>query len=218
MVLQLALNINVLPCLQIYPYALGLETLALFHPHWLSASPGRQCKLITQFLLALKSNNFARFEADLWDAGPQDVAPVLKWGLQHLTIEKNSFRIRNRTHPTEDQWAWYNAFAEKECVASFPMDSFSSVLLPLLPNSHAVLLKNLMELFTSIASHTDGNGMFNTKLSKVLSWWIISNCTWAGTGFGSFYVEWDHAARILEHVFLVYVRCNTIKSCHCHNI
>ncbi len=190
----------------------------MFHPHWLSASPGSQRKLIARFILALKSKNFARFEADLRDASPQDVATVLKWGLRHFTIEKNSFGIGNGTNPGEDQWAWYHGFAEKERVASFPMNSFSSVLLPLLPNSHAVLLKNLMELFASIAAHADGNGMFNTKLSKVLSWWIISNRTWAGTGFGSFYVEWDRAARILEHVFLAYVRCDTIKSCYHHNI
>lgn len=166
--------------------------------------------MIARFILALKSNNFAKFEADLRDASPQDVAPVLKWGLRHFAIEKNSFGARNGTYPVDDQWAWYRIFAEKERVASFPMNSFSNILLPLLPNSHGVLLKNLMELFASIAAHADANGMFNTKLSKVLAWWIISNRTWAGTGFGGFYVEWDCAARILEHVFLAYIRCEPL--------
>ncbi|KAF8331994.1 uncharacterized protein EI90DRAFT_3123081 [Cantharellus anzutake] len=182
--------------------AQGLETLGLFHPHWLSASPGNQRKLISRFILALKANNFTKFEADLRDASPQDVAPVLKWGLRHLVIEKGSFGRGN----AEDQWAWYRSFSEKERAASFPTNSFSSILLPLLPNSHGVLLKNLMELFASVAAHADGNGMFNTKLSKVLAWWIISNRTSPGMSFDNFYREWDRTARILEHVFLAYIR------------
>ncbi|KAF9508053.1 hypothetical protein BS47DRAFT_1488545 [Hydnum rufescens UP504] len=185
----------------------GLETLGLFHPHWLSASRTTQRNLISLFLISLKTSNFGPFDADLRVASPHDVAAVLKWGLRHVSLQGGSFgtSLSAPSSPSE-QWAWYSMFAEKERAASYPQNAFSSILLPLLPRAHACLLKGLLDLFSSVAAHADGNGMFNTKLSKALAWWVVSGRIWSGDGWSDFYTEWDRSARIMEHIFLCFLR------------
>lgn len=182
--------------------------MGLFHPHWLSASRTAQRNLISLFLASLKTSNFGSFDADLRAAPPHDVAAVLKWGLRHVTLEGGSFGndLLASLSPNE-QWAWYSTFTEKERAASYPQNAFSSILLPLLPRAHAFLLKGILDLFSSVAAHADGNGMFNTKLSKALAWWIVSGRVWSGGGWSEFYAEWDRCARIMEHVLLCFLRC-----------
>jgi len=108
-------------------------------------------------------------------------------------------------------WGWYVKFAEAERMSSFPTDAFSKQLLPLLPPSHANLLKDLLDLLSSVAAHAQGNGMFNTKLCKVLAWWVVCSRKWgvqdeSKDTWTDFYDAWDRCSRILEHIMLAYLR------------
>ena len=179
------------PTRHVHFLILGLETLGLFHPHWLSASSSSQARLISAFLSP--ASNTERFTADLESSGPHDVAAVFKWGLRH-------------TSPAPDpSLAWYSAFATAERNASFPHNAFGSIALP-----NAPLIKALLDLCASVASHADGNGFFNTRLAKALAWWIVGQQAQvhgaAHESWDAFYGEWDKAARVLEHVFLAYLR------------
>src|SRR3979490_3410571 len=72
----------------------GLETLGVMHPHWYSASPEGQQRLISFYILSLAPTvpNYptsptsptasATFEYELqYPCSPHDVAAVLRWGL-----------------------------------------------------------------------------------------------------------------------------------------
>ena len=62
------------------------------HPHWYSASPDTQRKLISLFILSLSPTSPTRtpgstespFESELrYTRSPYDVASLLRWGLRH---------------------------------------------------------------------------------------------------------------------------------------
>lgn len=194
----------------------------MFHPHWLSASRSSQRELISRYVATLQSPSAATqesFQTILGLAEPTDVAAVLKWGLRHLVLEKGTFGSPSSSSPsslaTVEAWDWYVKFAEAERAAGFPADAYSSKLLPLLSQPHAILLKNLLDLLSSVAAHAQGNGMFNTKLAKDVAWWVVSSRKWGvsknGAGgnrdeWADFYLAWDRASRILEHVMLAYLR------------
>lgn len=188
----------------------GIETLGVFHPHWLSASADSQRDLISRYIYTLSRNSpkaQQKFQSALGDAQPTDVAAVLKWGLRHLVIEDGTFGKKSAAG--NDGWGWYIQFVESERKASFPTDAFSKQLIPLLPSVHATLLTDLLGLFSSVAAHAQANGMFNTKLCKTLAWWIVSSRKWDHTdsdAWKSFYEAWDRSARILEHIMLAYLR------------
>lgn len=107
------------------------------------------------------------------------------------------------------QWQWYQTFADSERTSFHPPDAFSKILMPLLPASNADLLKAVLDLTSSVASHADSNAMSGSKLSKVLAWWLVSARTvpQSNAGWREFYAEWEYASRVLEHLFLAFVRC-----------
>lgn len=198
----------------------------MFHPHWLSASRSSQRELISRYVATLQSPSASTqesFQTTLGVAEPTDVAAVLRWGLRHMVLAKGTFGSASSSLATAEAWDWYVKFAEAECAAGFPADAYSSKLLPLLPQPHAALLKDLLDLLSSVAAHAQGNGMFNTKLAKDVAWWVVSSRKWDvsknGTGgnrdeWADFYLAWDRASRILEHVMLAYLRCVLILSLH----
>lgn len=199
----------------------GIETLGVFHPHWLSASRSSQRELISRFVASLQSPSTSTqesFKTSLSLAEPTDVAAVLKWGLRHLKLENSTFGSTSSS--SNDGWEWYLKFAEAERVSDYPADAYSSKLLPLLPSRHTALLKHLLDLLSSVAAHAQGNGMFNTKLCKDLAWWAISSRKWDGTNAGqdawtNFYLAWDRSSRILEHIMLAYLRSVQLPSPGC---
>lgn len=80
--------------------------------------------------------------------------------------------------------------------------------MPLLPALNAELLRTVLDLTSSVASHADSNAMSGSKLAKVLAWWLVS-ARQVPQGSGSwreFYAEWVYSARVLEHLFLAFVR------------
>jgi len=193
----------------------GLETLGVMHPHWYSASPDVQRKLISLFILSLAPKSPITtlsptptspqtiFNTELeYTRSPHDIAAVLRWALRHLRLEGNSFGGANT-----EQWQWYSTFFEKERASSYPPGAFSEILVPQLPPAHLQLLVATLDIVSSLAAHSERNGISGSKLSKFFGLWLLTaqrsedNDNWA-----SFYARWEHAGRILEHIFLAQIR------------
>ena len=193
----------------------GLETLGIMHPHWFSASPGAQRRLVSLFIRSLTQNRMttlsptltsstSAFENELsYTRSPHDVAAVLRWGLRHLSLENGQFD--NGKDSTE--WRWYNAFFQAERNASYPPKGFSELLLPQLPASHIELLTATLGLISSLASHAEANSISGSKLSKFLGLWLlVATRAEPSDDWNQFYARWERAGRILEHLFLARLR------------
>jgi hypothetical protein len=194
----------------------GLETLGIMHPHWHSASPDIQRKLISLFIHSLTPNSrittlsptpaaaISAFEAELeYTRSPHDVAAVLRWGIRHLVLENNSFG-KDASAP---EWAWYKSFFDAEKGASYPPKSFTELLLPKLPQAHIELLLATVDIISALASHAEANSISGSKLSKFLGLWLLTATRTEQTdNWTTFYARWERAGRILEHLFLARIR------------
>ena len=184
------------------------------HPFWYSASPEVQRRLISLFILSLAPKSpittlspsptsaAANFTSELeYTRSPHDVAAVLRWALRHLRLEGDSFGRDS------DPWKWYQAFVEAERTKSYPLNAFSDALVPQLPPSHHQLLVATLDIVSSLASHSENNGISGSKLSKLFGLWLLSaKRSQDDDDWTSFYARWERAGRILEHLFLAYVR------------
>ncbi|KAF5380679.1 hypothetical protein D9757_007070 [Collybiopsis confluens] len=174
--------------------ARGLETLGIMHPNWHSASPVIQTRLILLFI----QSSAAVFESEITSTrSPHDVSAVLRWAFRHLQIPGASFG---------NDPSWYSHFLESEKSASYPQKSFSEILAPQLPAINLELLTTTLDLFTSLAAHAEANSVSGSKLSKFLGFWLLSAERSSPNGFLSFYDRWDRQGRMLEHLFLSYIR------------
>ncbi|RPD76906.1 hypothetical protein L226DRAFT_504826 [Lentinus tigrinus ALCF2SS1-7] len=192
----------------------GLETLGVMHPFWYSASPEVQRKLISLFILSLASKSpittlspsptsvISDFNIELeYTRSPHDIAAVLRWALRHLRLEGESFGR------TTDQWKWYQTFVEAERASSYPPSAFTDSLVPQLPPSHQQLLVATLEIVSSLASRSEHNGISGSKLSKFFGLWLLTTRRAEdGADWSSFYSRWERAGRVLEHLFLAYIR------------
>lgn len=188
--------------------------LGVMRPHWFS-SPNHQeaqLKLLNCFLqsLAVRSSNEGAsssltsedpFENELrYTRDPHDVAAVFRWGLRHLQLENNAFALTT----IED---WYQTFVTSERSEGYPSQAFDRILPPLLPATHVHLIRSVLDLLTSLAAHSEENGISGNKLSKALGWWLISpRNVVKEPQWPSFYSDWEAAARQFEHLFLAYIR------------
>ena len=190
------------------------------HPHWYSASPDIQRKLISLYILSLASNSpstlpasptspSALFNTELeYTRSPHDLAAVLRWALRHVQLEGDFFGIGSSSEP----WKWYKNFSEAERAASYPSSAFSQFLTPQIPPAHLQLLLATLEIVSSLAAHSDYSGISGSKVSKLLGLWLLTarraeeNDDWP-----AFYARWERAGRILEHLFLAQIRC--VYSC-----
>jgi hypothetical protein len=200
----------------------GLETLGIMHPHWHSASPDIQRKLISLFIHSLTPNSrittlsptpaaaISAFEAELeYTRSPHDVAAVLRWGLRHLVLENNTFG-KDVSAP---EWAWYKSFFDAEKGASYPPKSFTELLLPKLPQAHIELLLATVDIISALASHAEANSISGSKLSKFLGLWLLTTTRTEQTdNWTTFYARWERAGRILEHLFLARIREESFNS------
>ncbi|KAF4568505.1 hypothetical protein EYR40_010090 [Pleurotus pulmonarius] len=191
--------------------ARGLESLGIMHPHWYSASPDVQRRLISLFihslspntskntLLATSSSPQSAFESEIqFTRSPHDVAAVLRWGLRHLKLDGQAFGKNE---------AWYKDFLQAERASKYPPGAFSDQLVPLLPKDHLDALKSTLEIMTSLAAHTEANSTSGSKLSKLFGLWLVSMPRVEATDdWASFYARWERSGRILEHLFLAYIR------------
>lgn len=184
------------------------------HPFWYSASPEVQRKLISLYILSLAAKSpittlspsptsaISDFNTELeYTRSPHDIAAVLRWAIRHLRLEGESFGR------TTEPWKWYQTFVEAERAASFPPTAFTDCLVPQLPPSHHQLLVATLEIVSSLASHSERNGISGSKLSKFLGLWLLTNKRAEdGEEWPSFYSRWERAGRILEHLFLAHIR------------
>ncbi|SJL06939.1 uncharacterized protein ARMOST_10281 [Armillaria ostoyae] len=198
-------------------YSLGLETPGLMHPHWYSADPQVQKRLISLFMHSLApkspittlsptlSSPTSAFESEITSTrSPHDVAAVLRWGLRHLQLDGNSFG--------KDQ-AWYKNFFNAESSSQYPLTAFEDGLVPQLPPAHLELLTATLDLFSSLAAHAEANSTSGSKVSKLLGLWLLDvarvepSDTWS-----SFYARWERAGRMMEHIFLSNIRREMAKN------
>ncbi|KAF8339314.1 hypothetical protein F5887DRAFT_981887 [Amanita rubescens] len=196
--------------------ARGLETLGIMHPHWYSASPQIQRKLISLYIhsLAAKSPSntlspsssaiLSTFESEVeYVRSPHDVAAVLRWALRHLKLDSNCF---GREHD------WYKGFFDEERAAKYPSKAFSDYLSPRVPNTHLDLLCATFEIFSSLAAHAEANSISGSKLAKYFGLWLLTaqrsdeNDTWS-----TFYARWERSGRMLEHLFLARLRDEAVN-------
>ena len=190
---------------------LGLETLGVMHPHWYSSSPEIQRRLISHFLNSLApqsaisplsptlSSPISAFESEIhFTRDPHDVATVLRWGLRHLQLEGDHFG-------TDD--GWYKAFLDAESAAEYPPKAFSEKLAPNLPPAHLELLVATLEIFSSLAAHSETNSTSGSKLSKIFGLWLLTaRRVEDKDDWQSFYSRWESTGRMLEHLFLARIR------------
>lgn len=184
------------------------------HPFWYSASPEVQRKLISLYILSLAPKSpittlspsptaaVSNFNSELeYTRSPHDIAAVLRWGLRHLRLDGDSFGR------TAGQWNWYQTFAEAERNSSFPSGAFTDALVPQIPPSHHQLLVATLDIVSSLASHSEHNGISGSKLSKFFGLWLLSAIrSEDGDDWPAFYSRWERAGRILEHLFLAHIR------------
>ncbi|KAH9837891.1 uncharacterized protein C8Q71DRAFT_567206 [Rhodofomes roseus] len=194
----------------------GLETLGVMHPHWYSASPDVQRRLISLFILSLASKSpstlppspnspSALFNTELeYTRSPHDLAAVLRWALRHLRLEGDFFGLGSSS---AEPWQWYKTFSEAERAASYPSSAFSRFLTPQLPPAHLRLLEATLEIVSSLASHSDRSGVSGSKLSKLFGLWLLTTRRAEdGDDWSTFYARWERAGRILEHLLLAQTR------------
>lgn len=206
----LPFQLTFLTDLRTHPY-LGLETLGIMHPHWYSASPEVQRKLISLFIQSLAPNSpittlsptltapTSAFESEIqFTRSPHDVAAVLRWGLRHQKFDGAHFGKDEK---------WYQKFAETERSMGYPPTAYSDTLVPLLPPAHLELLSATLEIISSLAAHAETNSISGSKLSKFLGLWLLTSQRALDTDdWSTFYARWERAGRILEHLFLARVR------------
>jgi hypothetical protein len=190
----------------------GSETLGLMHPHWYTSSPSLQRKLISLYLhprttdASTSSPPLSNFESEIEYSDPHDVASVLRWALRHF--EPTDVPAFGMTSTDSGLYEWYNAFSTAERNHNYPMDAYDTLSSQsLIPTSHHQLLAVLLDLTFSLAAHAEANGVSGSKFSKLVGLWLLeSKRKAAADDWRGFYADWDHAGRILEHVFLARIR------------
>ena len=193
----------------------GLETLGVMRPHWHSASPHLQRKLISLFILSLAQKSpettlvpstslLSVFDSELeYTRSVHDIAAVFRWALRHLKLEGASFG----SSPSSDEWSWYNKFNEAERKSSYDPRVFTTKLVPELLSIHTQLLIPILDIISSLAAHAEANGYSGSKLSKYFGFWLLTAHRGAGTeDWNSFYTRWEASGRMLEHLFLSWLR------------
>ena len=182
-------------------------------PHWHSASPQLQRNLISLFILSLAQKSpettltspSAAFNSELeYTRSVYDIAAVLRWGLRHLKLEGHSF---GSSAPAEE-WSWYHQFFRAEQESSYDPQSFTTNLVPEISSAHTALLKSALDTISSLAAHAEVNGYSGSKLAKYFGFWLLTARRAAGTeDWKSFYERWEVSGRMLEHLFLSWLRC-----------
>lgn len=181
------------------------------HPHWYSASPETQRRLISLFIHSLNPNNAITtlsptsashtsvFESEVnYTHSPHDVAAVLRWGLRHLELSGGCFG---------KEQSWYRTFAEAERKSEYPPKAYSETLNPLIPPAHLELLDVTLDLFSSLAAHSEKNSTSASKLTKAFGLWLLAaQRVDDKDDWPKFYARWQSTGRIMEHLFLARIR------------
>ncbi|KZT58148.1 hypothetical protein CALCODRAFT_255744 [Calocera cornea HHB12733] len=195
----------------------GLDTLGIFRPHWHSENAFIQQTLLSLYVSSLGAGKATvigppspaeAFNAELrYTSDPHDVTSIIKWGLRHLDIEGGAFGQSDKSGSIGGpEWTWYRDFNVAEQQAGYPSFAFTSILLPRLSPIQGALLSALLDLISSVAAHVAQNAMSGNRLSKALAYWVIAPRATRLMSFTALYEQWDTASRIMEHLFLSFVR------------
>lgn len=181
------------------------------HPHWYSADPLAQRRLISLFLHSLSPEGASTpFDEEIASTrSSHDVAAVFRWAIRHLKLDGTTLGLKDE---------WYKVFFDAERSNGYPSTAFKQFLLPQLPSPHADLLVANLDLFSSLAAHAEANAISGSKIAKILGLWLLEahraeeTDTWS-----TFYRRWESAGRQLEHLFLASIRyvhalCSTAVS------
>ena len=187
----------------------------MMRPHWHSASPQLQRKLISFFILSLAQKSpeatlpsstspSAPFNSELeYTRSVHDIAAVFRWALRHLKLEGNSFGSSS----SADEWSWYHDFCEAERKTDHDPRAFTTKLVPHIPSTHIKLLLPVLDVFSSLAAHAEANGYSGSKLTKYFGFWLLTARRSVGTeDWKSFYNRWEVSGRMFEHLFLTWLR------------
>ena len=173
------------------------------NPHWYSASPEVQRRLVSLFIQSLTARSpvstLPSFDSEINSTrSPHDIAAVLRWALRHLQLQGDTFG---------HQGEWYHAFFDAEQKAEYPPKAFSNTLAPLIPSEHLNLLKEVLDLLSSLSPHGEANSTSGSKLSKIFGLWLLNaHRVETNDDWKSFYARWDVAGRQLEHIFFARIR------------
>jgi hypothetical protein len=195
------------------------------HPHWYSASPDVQRRLLSLFIRSLHTDrattlsppspsDITIFESELnFTRSPHDIAAVLRWGLRHLKLEGTSFG------KDQAEWSWYTKFSQAERQSSYPLNAYSEILPPQVVPAHLELLSATLEVLSSLAAHAEANSISGSKLSKFLGFWLLCAQRFDPTDdWPTFYARWEKAGRILEHLFFARIRFAVDRILDSHHV
>ncbi|ETW79673.1 hypothetical protein HETIRDRAFT_247075, partial [Heterobasidion irregulare TC 32-1] len=97
--------------------------------------------------------------------------------------------------------------------ASYPPLAFSQTLVPQLPPAHSELLFTTLDVISSLAAHSEANGISGSKLTKFMGLWLLTGRRSAeADDWKTFYDRWERAGRILEHLFLSRIRDEAVSN------
>lgn len=195
----------------------GLDTLGLFRPwrtseralhigrlqllfiNYLLPSPpsASEADEVNPTLTTSRSVKVEDVQDELVFTLVHDLIHVLKWAIRHLSYQSTRFAL---------QTSWYEDFSREEREKAYPQNAYTSILLPLLPNTTQDLLNSILELVAAVAAHVDQNAMPAAQLCRYLGFWILGRGTDSFVSFDHLYLEWERSGRAFEHIFLAYLR------------
>lgn len=129
------------------------------------------------------------------DPGPHELCEVLVFALQHLS----------HNQPSLIDSEMYKIFVQAEHKARYPLDAYTTLLLPRLPQGVGAYLDTIFDVFAEIASKSQTNVVWGGKLCLVYGrtiWGINTN----KRDWEYIYREWQFAGRRLEHLFCAWIR------------
>ncbi|KLO16470.1 hypothetical protein SCHPADRAFT_208777 [Schizopora paradoxa] len=196
----------------------GLDTLGVMHPHWHSASPQLQRRLISLFMASIGQSASPKAQSTFEDGmeftrSPHDIASVFRWALRHLQLEGHSFAsAKDVEASTTGPLSWYGSLVDDERTGGYPPTAFSTILLPRVKAPHVDLLRLTADLMSVLAAHSEANGVSGSKLSMILGQYLLIGSQESGElSWKDFYERWENSGRALEHIFLCYLRDETSK-------
>ncbi|KAF9648113.1 hypothetical protein BDM02DRAFT_3072759, partial [Thelephora ganbajun] len=90
--------------------------------------------------------------------------------------------------------------------------TFTTKLVPEISSTHTTLLIPILDIISSLAAHAEANGYSGSKLTKYFGFWLLTARRGAGTeDWKSFYMRWEVSGRMLEHLFLSWLRDENTK-------
>ncbi|WVQ96629.1 hypothetical protein IAU59_003734 [Kwoniella sp. CBS 9459] len=208
----------------------NLNTVGLMLPHRLDSDHSTQLYLLSLYALIIKPNllpsfptiaaQFAQPSSDpskVWTERlkaivrdiehPSDLAEVLKYTLRRL---RSSQSLASDPDPLINAGVYTN-FVRAEHASSYPLDAYSTLLVPKLQPGLPVYLEEIFEVWSAIATHADENTMTAGRLAYLLGWWVLHFGVTRGAEWEKLYKDWQAAGRRIEHLLYAWIRYQSTR-------